>query len=168
MAYSSTTDLLTGNIPPFVDGADEKYVNDAADEIDSAIGHIYQTPIDVTDVPENPVTRPARLLLKRISNWLASGRLMMAAAAGSQQQEVHQYALKLVNDATEALNAIASGDVPLAGAPRIGEVGEESFTGPQIYNEDEESAVEAFYNRIANPRYNFVYPLLGSGEGLVR
>lgn len=161
--YSDVTDLLTGNIPAV---NPEKYVNDAADEIDSKIGHIYQTPVDVSE--QSTATRPARLALKRISNFLASGRLMMAAAAGSQRQEVHAYANQLVAEATKALDAIASGDAVLTGAVRLpGSEESESFTGPQIYNEDKESAVEAFYNRIANPNYVFAYPF-GSGEGLVR
>lgn len=171
--YSEVTDLLTGNIP-FSGPVDPvKFVADAADEIDSRIGHIYQTPIDISDVPENPVARPARLLLKRVSNFLASGRLIMAAAAGSQKLEVNAYAERLVTEALDALNGIASGDIPLAGAPRIEDVpGEVTTTGPQIHNLDAESNVEAFYNRIANPGYTFFppigFPVLGNSNGLVR
>lgn len=168
MPYSDVGDLLTGNIPTPATASPEKYVADAADEIDSVIGFIYQTPIDVTEA--SAVKKPARLLLKRISNWLASGRLMMAAAAGSQKLEVHAYANKLIADATAALNAIASGEVQLDGAVRLDDPAE-SFTGPQIYNQDPESTVEAFYDRVANPNYiypPFCFPPAHPGNGLVR
>jgi len=170
VAYSAVSDLLTGNIPVSGPVDPDKYVSDAADEIDSKIGHIYETPIDVTE--GGPLSRPARLLLKRISNWLASGRLLMAAAAGSQKMELNAYANKLVSDATFALDQIASGDIILEGAPRRDGSEEPSSTGPQIHNLDPESNVEAFYNRIANPNYRYLglgYPVLGGEHGgLVR
>lgn len=165
MPYSSVDDLLTGNIPLPSTVSAEKFVDDASDEIDSQIGQIYQTPIDLSDT--STVTRPARLLLKRIANWLASGRLMMAAAAGSQRMEVHAYANKLVNDATAALQAIASGDVVIEGAVRTDAPTSDLFTGPQIFNKDAESNVDAFYDRISNP--NYAYPdLLPNIGGMVR
>lgn len=166
MPYSTTDDMLTGNIPAPAAGllSPAKFVNDAADEIDAAIGHIYQTPVDMTE--EGGVSRPARLVLKRISNFLASGRYMMAAAAGSQLTEIHAYALKLVEDATASLDAIARGDVVLEGAVRLGDQ-EESFTGPQIYNEDTESNVEAFYNRVANPNYSRLPVWRPATDGLI-
>lgn len=166
MSYSEVTDLLTGNIPLPATTSADMYVQDASDEIDSKIGHIYSTPIDVSE--DSLVKRPARLLLKRIANWLASGRLMMATAAGAQQQEVHAYALKLVEDATKSLDMIASGDVLLDGAVRV-EVPPKSFTGPQIDNKDPESNVDAFYDRISNPSYVYS-PFLGLGypDRLVR
>ncbi|HWI68184.1 MAG TPA: hypothetical protein VNS88_07365, partial [Nitrospiraceae bacterium] len=73
MGYSEVTDLLTGNVPTPAYLSPQKYVDDAADEIDSKIGFVYETPIDVTYSSSNPVTRPVRLLLKRINNFLASG-----------------------------------------------------------------------------------------------
>lgn len=168
MPYSDVTDLLAGNIPTPAALAPARFVSDAADEIDSEIGHIYETPIDVSDA--SPVVRPARLLLKRINNFLASGRLMMAAAAGSQKLEVHAYANKLVEDAKASLASIANGDVPLTGAVRVGGAPDsESFTGPQIYNKDAESNVDAFYDRIANPGYTYLFgDPFGRSDRLVR
>lgn len=161
--YSATTDLLTGGVPLSGPVNPQKYVDDAADEIDSKIGHIYQTPIDVSE--SGPVSRPARLLIKRINNHLATARIIMAVTASSQTLETNAYAERLLREATEALDAIASGDVILDGAVRV-EGSEGVATGPQIHNLDPESYVEAFYNRISNPRY--VYYGFGSGEGLVR
>lgn len=162
--YSEVTDLLTGNIPiaSYVDP--QKFVNDAGDEIDSKIGFIYKTPVDVREVAENKTSRPARLLLKRISNHLASGRLLMALDAGGEDDRVHAYALKLVSDATMALDAIASGKVVLDGAEQE-DTENIKPTTPLIGNLDAESNVEAFYNRIANPNF----PLSGFGipEGMI-
>lgn len=165
MPYSALADLLTGQVPTpsYLDPA--KYVADASDEVDSFIGHIYVTPVDVTE--SGPTSRPARLLLKRIANWLATGRLLMAAAAGNQKLEINAYAAELTRNATEALNAIASGEVPLIGAPRLTTDDETDFTGPQISNLDSESNVEAFYNRIANPAYSFLPIRPRTSEGLV-
>lgn len=163
--YSVVTDLLTGNIPTPQSLSPAKFVQDAADEIDGEIGHIYETPIDVSE--GGPVDRPARLLLKRISNHLASGRLMMAAAAGSQKLEVHAYANKLVEEAKASLAMIASGEVPLKGAVRR-DTSEESFTGPQIFNKDPESNVDAFYDRVVNPGYTFFPSGLPLSDRLVR
>ena len=164
MPYSAVADLLTGQVPTPSYLDPQKYVTDASDEIDSFIGHIYVTPVDVTEV--GTTSRPARLLLKRINNWLASGRLLMAASAGNQKLEINAYAEHLVREATQALNAIASGDVVLAGAIRL-VTEEEVATGPLIHNVDAESNVEAFYDRIANPAYTFGFMYPSGSDGLV-
>lgn len=155
MPYSEEGDLLVGDMPLPKGLRAQKYVDDAADEIDSMIGFIYKTPVPMLD--DSPATRPARLLLKRLNNLLASGRLIMAMTTGGQRLELHAYGASLVSEATKVLNAIAAGDVLLTGAELIDPVeGQEpSFTGPQIANVDEESNVEAFYNRVANPEYLF-------------
>jgi hypothetical protein len=154
--YSASTDLLTGNIPLPAALNAAKFVSDAADEIDSIIGFVYQTPIDVTIT--SVVDRPARLLLKRISNWLASGRLILAVDSGGEDTTLHAYGLKLVNDALMALNAIAAGEVVLQGAvqitPAVGTVGPQS--APTINNLDALSQVEEFYDAF-NPQ-NPLYP----------
>lgn len=149
-AYSATTDLLTGDIPLPSYITPAKYVTDAADEIDSYIGFIYLTPINVTDVPENLVSRPARLLLKRISTHLSSGRLLMAVAAPQEENNTHAYGARLVREALTALNAIADGTISLEGAAKnITETVE--VTAPLINNLDAVSAVETFYDRARNP-----------------
>jgi hypothetical protein len=165
MAYSATTDLLNGNIPLPSYVNTQKYVDDAADEIDSKIGFIYQTPIDVTT--NSLVPRPARLLLKRINNFLATGRILMAVDAGGEEVQVHAYAASLIRDANAALDMIVSGDVIIEGAVRLDTGDAAQVTAIIVNNLDPESNVEAFYDRIANPSY--VYPYGGSaGESLVR
>ncbi len=144
MAYSLTSDLLVGNVPlpSYVDK--QKFVDDAANEIDSKIGYIYTTPVDVSD--SGPVSRPARILIKRISNYLASGRLLMTVDVTEEKNSVHAYAARLIREATDALTLIARDSITLDGAPRVNT--SVRPTVPLIANLDSESNVEAFYNRI--------------------
>lgn len=155
MAYAAVTDLLTGAIPTPAYLSTQKYVDDAADEIDSHIGLMYATPIDVTDVESNPVVRPVRLLLKRINTYLATGRLIMAATSNGEDDNLHAYGLSLVQEANAALKSISSGEIVLTGVLPADPNALARTTGPLISNVDPESSVEAFYDRVANPNYSF-------------
>ena len=149
--YSATTDLLVGDIPLPTYISTAKFVTDAADEIDSHIGFVYKTPISVVDVPENPVSRPARLLLKRISTHLSSGRILMSVAAAGEDNALHAYGYNLVKEALAALAAIVKGEILLDGAEPVDGVDTGVPTGPMISNLDEVSLVEQFYDRARNP-----------------
>lgn len=151
MAYSTPDDLLTGAIPipSYIDAS--KVIADAGDEIDSKLGHIFETPFDMSD--PGPLSRPARLLIKRICNNLASGRLLLALASPEENSRLHAYGWSLVQEALEAIRCIAEGDVTLEGADVNPTAPTEQATVPMINNLDAESNVEAFYNRIANPAY---------------
>lgn len=168
MAYCEVTDLLTGTIPTPTALNPTKFVSDAADEIDSKIGMIYATPVVITDTvagQPNPVVRPVRLLLKRLNVHLASGRLIMAAAANMEDTQLHAYGWSLVKEATDTLTAIAAGELNLVGVePAEGATA--SVTTPLISNLDAESNVEAFYDRIANPSYSFLRPYGGGFIGV--
>jgi len=168
--YSEDTDLLIGDMPLPKGMLPQRYVDDAANEIDSMIGFIYQTPVDISS-DSTPVARPVRLLLRRLSNNLASGRLIMAMTTGGQRQDLHAYGAKLVADAVEILKQIQAGDLFLEGVPLVERTGQDpdsQFTGPQIANVDAESNVESFYDRIANPYYCFgVDRLAYNPDGLV-
>lgn len=144
--YSNSEDLLTGNIPlpAYVDV--DKTLQDTADEIDSHIGFLYKTPIDITE--QSTVVRPARLLLKRISTHIASGRIMMAAAASDD--EVHKYGAYLLRQGLDALKQIVAGKIVLEGAELI-DADESVAHAPLIGNLDEESQVEAFYEHMRTP-----------------
>lgn len=148
MPYSETGDLLTGNIP--LPGAlvPAKFIDDAADEIDGALGHLYVTPfvLDVND----PAVRPSALVLKRISNLLASGRLIMAADAGGQDQQLHAYGLSLIQEAHAALTKLRESSDTLPGAEPLPPVDDPNATvrGPRILNEDDHSHVAAFYEYV--------------------
>jgi hypothetical protein len=155
-AYSTVGDLLTGNVPTPVALDPQKFVNDATDEIDSKIGFLYVTPLDI--VAPTSIPRPACLLIKRINNFLASGRLLLAAAAGQEDSQIHAYGWSLIKEATTALDQIATGQIPIEGAVKQDTGDEAAVTAIILNNLDEESAVEAFYSRIANPDYTFLQP----------
>lgn len=163
MPYSVPSDMLVGSVTLSRGLEPQKYVDDAADEIDSSIGFIYVTPVDI-ESDGNPVVRPARLLLKRLNNNLATGRYIMAMTASGQRLELHAYGAQLVKEVIEILKQIAAGDILLEGAPKIDDgEGNANFTGPQIANLDAESNVESFYNRVGNPGYCFA-PMYGPGN----
>lgn len=168
-AYCLSTDLVLGGIPVPTGIDKDKIVADAADEIDSKIGMRYVTPIDVSG--SSLVPRPVKLLLKRINVALASGRLILAADSNGEDQQLHAYGLSLISEANAALEAIASGEIILAGVDAAPEYSPVVST-PQIDNLDPESNVEAFYNRIAAPGYVFSgFPYTeryGNEQGMVR
>lgn len=152
MAYCTTDDLKLGNIPLPAYINTQKEVDDAADEIDSKIGYRYQTPVAVS--MGSPAVRPVILLLKRINASLASGRLLLAIASPEENKNLHAYAWSMIQEATAALNMIAQGEILLEGVPAV-PGSEIAATTPLISNLDSESAVEAFYDRIANPNYTW-------------
>ena len=150
--YSLVGDLLTGDLPlpPYV--SPQKFVDDAADEINSKIGFLYQVPVDL-NAPD--VKMPVKLLIKRINNFLASGRLIMMLTQSQEDTRLHAYGYSLVADATAALLQISTGELVLELPAPEGSETTVAVTAPLIYNQDAESGVEAFYDRVANPNYSF-------------
>ena len=164
--YSTTADLLIGNIPLPATLTPQKYVDDAADEIDSIIGFRYVTPIDMSEL--GTVPKPARLLLKRVSNWLATGRIILAVDAAGEDVQLHAYGLRLIEDATVTLRAIADGTVFLEGAPTIADSDEATLglrRAPQIGNLDSESQVEAFYSALDPSNLTATFPYTSRSAG---
>jgi phage gp36-like protein len=142
--YSTVDDLLLGDMPVAVGFSKQKFVNDAADELDSVVGRRYKTPLNVAD--DSPLPRHARLFVKRIANHIASGRLILALAAGGEDQALHAYGWSLVKGALDALEQIACGDYEIPGAePLPGTSEEAKNAGPTVKNVDATSGVEAFY-----------------------
>lgn len=156
MSYCQPTDLLLGQIPTPTGLSVAKVVSDAADEIDSCIGLLYQTPVDT-----NAVSRPVKLLLKRLNVFLATGRLILAVTSNEEDARLNAYGLSLVQEAQKALYAIAEGAMVLTGAAVV-PGNEPQVSTPLINNLDAESNVEAFYNRVANP--NYLYPPFPGGS----
>lgn len=145
--YSAVGDLLTGDMP-FSSSLDPaKFVQDATDEVDSYIGMRYATPLDLADTvgsDPNPIARPARLLIKRIANFLASGRLILAQSMGGEDKQVQAYGQSLIVEALAALKQIVTGAVPITGAePPPG--GSTDVNEIAIINADSASAVDVFY-----------------------
>lgn len=152
--YSTVDDLMLGDLPVGSYVSKQKYVDDAADEIDSYIGHIYATPIDMS--VGSPVSRPSRLLVARIARFLSTGRLILAIATPSQHQVLHAYGAKMVDEALAALNALAEGDPPLVGADPANPAKDVlESSGPLVSNIDTRSTVETFYQVFADP---YAYP----------
>lgn len=152
MPYCTVDDLLTGDIPLGTALNPDKYVQDAADEIDSKIGFIYKVPVDVNTAPA-----PVTLLLKRLNVHLATGRLITAATISAEDENLNAYGKSLIDDVELTLAKIAAGeaqlpDIPLAPTNTTGSRGPVR-QGPQISNGDPESNVDAFYDRILNPQY---------------
>ena len=151
--YSSVDNLLVGQMPLPKGLVPQTFVDDATDEIDSMIGFRYATPVDIWS-DGSPVVRPARLLLKRVANMIASGRLIMAMSSNSSRTDLHPYGASLVRDATKILEMIGNGEILLEGAPPVNPDEQAAeISGPLIANLDAESNVESFYSRIANPGY---------------
>ena len=156
MAYSKSSDLLTGGTPISQLLDKEKFVADAADEIDSRIGVRYVVPVDVSPDADPPVAVYSRLLLKRINNFLATGRLILAAASAGEDTELNAYAVRLITEAHEAITQIESGAVDLDGAVE-NPTNSTSLPGPTIKNPDTASAVDAFYDRVMVPERALTY-----------
>jgi len=155
VAYCSPTDLLIGDIPVSGELNPAKYVQDAADEIDSKIGFLYTTPIPVD--ASSGTARPVVLLLKRINVHLASGRLILAATIPAENERLNAYGRSLVREAEDAIEAIASGQIILDGV-LAGGFALPRKAVPLISNGDLESSVDAFYDRVVNPNYQFQSP----------
>jgi hypothetical protein len=152
--YSDVSDLILGDVPQPSDAI--RWVQDATDEIDSKLGIRYVTPIVIDD--SVPANRSTSLLLKRVNNWLASGRLIVAKAASSSEQQMNAYGVYLLTQAENTLNEMVKGEMPLPGLTPL-DSSDVGASGPQINNLDAQSNVESFYTFVTTPRS------FGSGLG---
>lgn len=145
-AYSGVEDLLIGDIPLSARHGDgSQFIKNAAEEMDAQLGHIYVTPIVL---PLDPKYRPTVLILKKINNFLASGRLLMDMAAAGEDYQTQAYARYLMKEATILLAAICDGKMVLNGIQLIDNQEVRSDMA-SITNEDQFSLVEGFYRRFA-------------------
>lgn len=147
MAYSVVADLLLGDLVISSDVDPAKFVTDAAEEIDSKIGWIYETPLVL-----NNLLRHESLLIKGINNRLASGRLILTLDIAGEGTSLHAYGLRLVTEANGDLLLIANGQLDLS-APKIDNPGKNKNNTPTISSRDAASAVEAFEDRFMRPGY---------------
>lgn len=138
--YSTVDDFLIENIPlPRTLNA-QKFVNDAADEIDSVIGARYATPINMLE--SGPVLRHSRLLIRRVSVALSTGRMILALATPGEDGSLHAYGARLVRDALSLLEGIRVGDILLEGAETTDSFGQDGTMS--IVNHDPTSIVDTF------------------------
>lgn len=136
MAYSLVSDLLLGDLAVSVSVNKQKFIDDAAEEIDSKLGFVYELPL--SDLPSYQ-----KKLLKLINNKLASGRLILTLAIGGEDTALHAYGLRLVTEATNELMLIANGGVELD-ATSTATIDTSNDMRPVIHNHDAESAVDIF------------------------
>lgn len=140
--YATPDSGLLGGIPVADPSQLDAYFQDAADEIDAAIGFMYQTPV-TRGAGGGVLPRPTGLVLARINRYLASGRYILAVAAAGEDSGLHAYGRSLVSDASTALKNIVSGANELD-ALRIPNEGAER-RGPRVVNAESKSNVDAFY-----------------------
>jgi hypothetical protein len=143
-AYCAEEDLRTGDLRAPSYTSKEQYIKNAAEEIDTALGHLYVTPIVIP--PGVPVNRPAELYLKKVNWLLASGRFILDIAAAGESDNLHAYGNSMLKEAQGMLTLLTSEELVLVGAEKIPDPDAgKNFTGPAIFNEDSESLVEGFY-----------------------
>ena len=160
--YCTKDDLLTGDIPlagKYGDGT--AFVQLAADEIDAQIGHIYVTPVVFDeDTPEKVAkVRPSKLLLKKINTLLASGRIVLDMAAGTEDDRLHAYGKSMHDEAILLLNMLSSRDILLVDAPKIEDEADDENTAVSVIQADPYSLVEGFYVRYGQTHLAPVLPL---------
>jgi hypothetical protein len=155
VAYCVKEDLLTGDIPlagKYGDGT--SFVNFAADEIDGQIGHLYVTPVTYVN-PVDPKAKPAQLLLKKINILLASGRIILDMAAGTEDQNLHAYGNAMLLEGINLLNMISSGKIKLATAIEIEDTADDENTAISVLQYDPYSLVESFYTTYSRPAWTW-------------
>lgn len=138
--YSAEEDLLIGDLPLGSAYPPLKFLEAASDEIDSYLGRVYEVPIDTT------VSETVRLTVKRINNWLASGRLIMSAATAGQDNELHAYGWSLVQQAMDEIRMIMDGSLTLPGLDMVDTSNIADGSGPIVTNKESASQVDSFYD----------------------
>lgn len=148
-AYSEVGDLLLGDLIVGTGTNQQKFIDDAAEEMDSKIGWRYDTPIVVTGLP-----RHQRLLLKGINNKLASGRLILSLDAAGEGSTLHAYGYYLIKEAMNELMVIANGELDLVGAiPSDQDVNlQPDARSIEVINQDPESLLLGFTQTVMSER----------------
>lgn len=158
MPYSEPDALLLGDLI-LGGGVDkQKFIDQAAEDIDAKLGWIYELPIKLA-LPEGEL-RPAdpdnwtrlplheQLLLKGINNKLASGRLILTIDVAGEDSKLQAYGYFLVQEANAELMALANGEIYLS-AIRY-DPGDQVIRDviPSVKNQDEESLLLGFENTV--------------------
>jgi hypothetical protein len=153
--YASTADLLIGDIT-FTTSETDKFVNFAADEMDSELGVMYVIPLSGVDGAAIPAH--VLLTLKRCNALIASGRLILSRAAGGEGDTLHAYGKSLVDEGKSLLCAMADGTLTLSGVLKLDAFGSVDSGGnaPSIQQGDATSGVDAFYSWLTAGPYDAV------------
>ena len=125
---------------------------DAADEMNVRLGERYVVPLDLDAAALLP---HHRRLVEQINARLAAGRLIMAIASPSEDRDLHNYGKYLVDLAMGDLDLIVSGRVLLGGQEDSAVTTDpDAWRGPSIFNQDEESGVEAYVESFYGGNWN--------------
>lgn len=148
MSWATEDDLLVGDL--YIKTLDTgRYLNDAKDEM---LTKLYQR---FSSFPTFTVDTPIGRTLKMIQSRLASGRMILAQAMGSESEQVHAYGLHLVEWAYEELCKMGV-DYEVPGATPIGSQGENRAPGVLVYDSDSPWEVYEDYVH-GSPGRNAVY-----------
>ncbi len=157
MPYSVVADLLLDDLRLKPDFPKQKFVDQAAEEMDSKLGFRFALPLrlegELVPSPTTWLALPPHqvLLLKTINNRLASGRLILSIAVGGEQTSLHAYGYSLVQAALIDLMMVANGDVIFDTALLVPTTPFES-KAPAGTNHDEESLLLGFENSVMRDR----------------
>ncbi|ANA87251.1 hypothetical protein SEA_GIBBLES_16 [Gordonia phage Gibbles] len=160
MAYCEVNDVQIGNIAlPRGLGTPEvikqRYINDTADDIDAKLGAIFALPLE----PEPGSFTAAAL--KRINKYLAIGKLVIDAAAGGEDTQLHAYGFHHLREGNKAIEDILAGKIVLDLSPSEDADPDDQPTGPSVINKEPGSFVDAFYGHSLHPSNmpgGLVYP----------
>jgi len=140
--YCEDSEVKLGDLQPprYVTIADE--VQSAANHMNAYIGQIYKLPLPLD--PSRIDHLPDILLLNKINKDLATGNIILAAAAGGEDDNLHAYGRRLVENAEKELARIAAGRTVIEAGELI-EESDQQPNGPIITNRDKVSYVDTFY-----------------------
>lgn len=153
--YCDAGDLLIASNFPVPTGFNkQKYVNDAADEIDIAVGRLYRTPILIQGADAMEKYQVTLTFLSHLNAHLATGRLILSIAAPGEDGQLNAYGRSLVERVEGILREVRDGEIVLEGAPtnpnNPGSGAGDNTPMMRVVNLDAESGVEHFYNNILN------------------
>lgn len=139
MTWADNEDLLIGDMELGSISASQ-YLDVAEREINSRLGQLYQLPIP-TDLPEYQLDT-----LKTIQANIATGRLLLAQAVGSENEDLHAYGTSLVKQGYDELERIGFAYELGGSAVRVGTAGEDRR--PSVSSADAASPVDTFYGNV--------------------
>jgi len=101
MTWATPDDLLLGDLT-YAHLDPERYLSIAEDEMSASLGVMYPLPIP----GPSGLSDHNAVALKIIQSRLASGRLLLALAAGGEDRELHAYGQHLVEAARGDLHRV--------------------------------------------------------------
>lgn len=137
MAYAAVVDLMLGDIAVSASINLDGIITDASNEIDARLGELYVVPLA-------GLTTHHKALIKLICARLATGRLILAVAAGGEDRTLQAYGKSLIDMAYADIDRICARQIVLTGVTESGP--SQSSSIPAIINADAGSAITAFEN----------------------